>query len=102
MADPLYIDAVGGSPEYTAQEVRLASGGMYAKGVANPFSARPGVIPNSNNPLATNSGMVITVADLNCVIAPDLQVDQGPYRSEERRVGNERRRRWVPGQQVNE
>jgi len=79
MADPLYIDAVGGSPEYTAQEVRLASGGMYAKGVANPFSARPGVIPNSNNPLATNSGMVITVADLNCVIAPDLQVDQGPY-----------------------
>lgn len=80
MADPLYIDAVGGTPEYNAKEMRQAAGGMYAKGVANPFSARPGIVPNSDLAPVAISGMTVTVRDLNIVFAPDIADPRnGPY-----------------------
>ncbi len=78
MSNPLWINADGGQPEYTAQSLRLSMSGLLTKGVADRLGARPGVIPNGRDAVSL-SGVQVTVHDCNAVLNPGLSSQDGPY-----------------------
>src|SRR5699024_3424303 len=78
MTNPLWINADGGQPEYTAQSLRLSMSGLLTKGVPDRLGARPGVIPNGRDAVSL-SGVQVTVHDCNVVLNPALSAQDGPY-----------------------
>ncbi|SCL31922.1 hypothetical protein GA0070616_4357 [Micromonospora nigra] len=78
-ADPLWINESGGSPSYTAAELRRAQGVVLSHaGTSDRFGARSGVHPAGADALSL-SGTTLTVQHLQAVAYPASSTTQGPY-----------------------
>jgi hypothetical protein len=78
-ADPLWIAASGGAPEYNPQELRRAFAAFLSQaGVGTRFGARSGLHPASGNAV-TFSNPTVTVNNLKGTIHPGITSLSGPY-----------------------
>jgi len=78
-ADPLWIAASGGAPEYNPQELRRAQAAYLSQGgTGTRFGARSGLHPASGNAV-TFSNPTITVNNLKGVIHTGITSLTGPY-----------------------
>ncbi|OKI52850.1 hypothetical protein [Micromonospora sp. CB01531] len=76
--DPLWVNASGGAPAYSANELRqaMALALMYD---GRALGGRPGVRPGGNQLRTELAGSTITVRSGVCCIDPGLSTPQGPY-----------------------
>lgn len=78
MNDPGFINHDGGSPEYSAAELRRIFAVLLVQGVTDRFGARSGVHPGGGNAV-TLSGSTINVQHTKAVVYPGLSGTAGPY-----------------------
>ncbi|MEU5965957.1 hypothetical protein ABZ777_32530 [Micromonospora parva] len=78
MTDPLWINASGGAPAYSANELRQAMSLALMYG-GRLLGARQGVRPGGDQLRVTLSSSTITVQPGVCCIDPGLSSPQGPY-----------------------
>ncbi|MEV0805725.1 hypothetical protein [Micromonospora sp. NPDC050200] len=78
MADPLWINASGGAPAYSANEMRQAMALALMYG-GRTLGARQGVRPGGTQLQVSLAGSTITVQPGVACIDPGLTSPQGPY-----------------------
>jgi len=78
VAEAWAINADGGSPAYSAQELRRIAAMHLFPGVSDRFGARAGVRPTGLD-IVSASGTTWTQHDLTAVVYPGLTSISGPY-----------------------